>query len=97
MVSFDGMVVTDEEVLKFMQINFPHMPKYDFLLIRDILMIGRIYDNNYLRMKQAADEYDKERHKVLIKIEKELVEVSTKMRFLAGIHTNVAENRPGRK
>lgn len=52
-------LVSDGEVVNFIETNFQYKDKVDFEKMREILAVSRIYDQNYLRLVNAIKKDDK--------------------------------------
>jgi len=73
-------VLSDDELAVFLELN--EFEKYDREMIRDILIIARLYDRNFNRMKSEDDSM---RKSMFFKIENLLNGASIHLRELACI------------
>lgn len=74
------MQVTEEELNKFIELN--EFEGREREMIRDVLTISKVYDRNFLRMKE---ETNKDRRQMHLIVEKHLNEANFYLRGLAVI------------
>lgn len=78
-------LASDKTVKSFISVTLAHKPLVDHEKIREILAVSKIYDNNYLRLREAIQDDRREAVLSYRRIEKKLNLLGMELRVLCGI------------